>query len=101
MFDLSRDIYELRNGGKNGVRISLQLIKNGISTQLFFGKNADLTSVVIDGNNNKCREDNEVTTGIRIHDGKIIESKCKGWFIYYHMTFDRTYLSIPGPYWRD
>ena len=57
----SHDIIELRNGGKDGVRISLKLFKNGTSTQLLFGQNADLTSVVIDGNNNQCSEQNEIT----------------------------------------
>ena len=81
-FDLflpSHDIIELRNGGKNGVRVSLKLINNGKDTQLFFGQNADLTSVVIDGNNNQCSEQREITSAIRIHDGRIIESECKGW----------------------
>ena len=80
-FDLffpRHDIIELRNGGTDGVRISLKLVYNGTSTRLFFGQNADLTEVVIDGDNNKCSEKNEVTSAIRIHDGKIIESACKG-----------------------
>ena len=33
----SHDIIELRNGGEDGVRISLKLVNNGISTKLFFG----------------------------------------------------------------
>ena len=80
-FDLffpSHDIIELRNGGVNGVRISLDLVYNGSSTQLLFGQNADLTSVVIDGNNNACVEQNEITSAIRIHDGRILESECIG-----------------------
>ena len=76
----SHDIIELRNGGKNGVRISLNQINNGSSTQLFFGQNADLTSVVIDGNNNDCSEQREITSGIKIHDGRIIKSECTGLF---------------------
>ena len=72
----SHDIIELRNGGTNGVRISLKLVNNG--TQLFFGKNADLTSVVIDGNNKQCSEKNEITSAIRVRDGRIIESTCVG-----------------------
>ena len=78
----SHDLIELRNGGINGVRISLKLINNGTSTQLFFGQNADLTSVVIDGNNNQCSEQNEITPSIRIRDGRITESACKGLFTY-------------------
>ena len=80
-FDLSipsLDIIELRNGGKNGVRISLNQINNGSSTQFLFGKNADLTSVVIDGNNNDCSEQREITSGIKIHDGRVIKSECTG-----------------------
>ena len=76
----SHDIIELRNGGKNGVRVSLKLINNGKDTQLFFGQNADLTSVVIDGNNNQCSDQREITSAIRIHDGRILESECKGTF---------------------
>ena len=82
-FDLffpSHDIIELRNGGTNGVRISLKLVNNG--TQLLFGKNADLTSVVIDGNNEQCSEKKEITSAIRIRDGRIIESACVGTFTY-------------------
>ena len=90
----SHDIIELRNGGTNGVRISLNLINHGISTQLFFGQNADLTSVVIDGNNNECSELKEITSAIKIHDGRIIQSECIGLFTY--LTFNRIYLSIPG-----
>ena len=80
-FDLflpSHDIIELRNGGLNGVRVSLKLIHNEVTSQLFFGQNADLNSVVIDGNNNQCSEQREITSAIRIHDGRIIESECKG-----------------------
>ena len=82
-FDLflpSHDIIELRNGGKNGVRISLNQINNESSTQLFFGQNADLTSVVIDENNHDCSEQREITSAIKIHDGKIIKSECRGSF---------------------
>ena len=78
----SRDIFELRNGGKNGVRISVKLINNGISSQLFFGQNADLTSVIIDGNNNVCSDQKEITSAIRIHGGRIIESECIGSFTF-------------------
>ena len=78
LFNPSQDIIELRNGGIDGVRISLKLIHNGISTQLFFGRNADLASVVIDENNNACGEQNEITSAIRINDGRIIESECRG-----------------------
>ena len=75
---LPSDIIELRNGGNDGVRISIELITNGISTQLFFGQNADLTSVVIDGNNNECGEQTEILSAVKIHDGRIIESECIG-----------------------
>ena len=91
----SHDIIELRNGGKDGVRVSLNQINNGISTQLFFGQNADLTSVVIDGNNNECSEQNEITSAISIYDGRIMKSECIGSFTY--ITFDRTYFLIVGP----
>ena len=80
----SHDIIELRNGGKDGVRISLGMIYNGISTQFFFGQNADLTSVVIDGNNNDCSEQREITSAIKIHDGTITESECTG-LLFYHI----------------
>ena len=80
-FDLffpSHDMIELRNGGENGVQISLNIINNEKSTQLLFGPNADLTSVFIDVNNNECSEQNEITSAITIHDGKIIKSECTG-----------------------
>ena len=82
-FDLylpSLDIIELRNGGINGVRVSVKLINKGISSQLFFGQNADLTWVIIDGNGNQCSEQKEITSAIKILDGRIIKSQCKGSF---------------------
>ena len=94
-FDLflpSHDIIELRSGGNNGVRISVSLINNGITSQLFFGKNADLTSVWIDGNRNRCSEQKELTSSIRIQNGNIIGSQCIGSLIY--ITSDLIYLSI-------
>ena len=83
----SDDIIELRNGGNDGVQISIELITNGIKTQLFFGENADLTSVIIDGNNTECGEQIEKTSAIKINDGAIIESECIGLFIL--ITYDR------------
>ena len=83
----SLDIIELRNGGINGVRISIKLINNGKSTPLVFGQNADLTSMVIDGNNNECSDRREIASSIKIHDGKIIESECIGSFT--SIRFDR------------
>ena len=83
----THDIIELRNGGNDGVRISLEVFYNGSSTQLFFGENADLTSVVIDGNNNECSEQNEITSAIKIRDGRILQSECIGSFTY--IIFDR------------
>ena len=97
-FDLffpNLDIIGLRNGGVNGVRISLDLIYNGSSTQLLFGQNVDLTSVVIDGNDNACGEQNEITSAIRIYDGRILESECIGLFT--HILFDHIYLLILDP----
>ena len=82
-FDLflpSHNVIELRNGGKNGVRISVKLINNGTSSQLFFGQNADLTWVIIDGNGNQCSEQKEITSAIKILDGRIIKSQCIGSF---------------------
>ena len=92
----SQDIIELRNGGTDGVRISLEVFHDGSSTQLFFGENADKTSVFIDGDNNHCGEQDENTSTIRIYDGRIIESECIGSFTY--IIFGHIYLSIPGPY---
>ena len=54
-----------------------------------------MTSVVIDGNNNQCGEQNEITSAIRIHDGRIIESECIGSFTY--IIFNCVYFSMPGP----
>ena len=87
----SHNVIELRNGGKDGVRISLKLINNGIATQLFFGPNADLTSVAIDGNKHECNDQKEVTSAIKIYDGRIIESECIGsfTFIIFVRLFDR------------
>ena len=80
-FDLffpSHDMIELRNGGENGFQISLNIINNEKSTPLRFGPNADLTSVFLDVNNNRCSEQIEITSAITIHDGRIIKSECIG-----------------------
>ena len=89
----SHDIIKLRNGGNDGVRISLKLIKNEKRTQLFFGKNGDLSSIFIDGNKNKCSEKNEITSAISIHDGRIIKSECIGSFT--NIAFDRIRSNLP------
>ena len=89
----SHDLIELRNGGKDGVRISLKLVNNGLSTQLFFGQNADLTSIVIDGNNNECSKQNEITSAISIRNEKITESACIGSYTYPKLNILIFYLS--------
>ena len=76
----SHDKIELRNGGRDGVRISLKLKNDGNSTELFFGQNADLKSVIIDENENECSKQNEIASAIRIHDGRVIQSECLGEF---------------------
>ena len=73
-----------------------EVFHDASSTQLFFGENAVLTAVFIDGNNNYCSEQDESTSTIRIYDGRIIESECIGSFTY--IIFGHIYLSIPCPY---
>ena len=76
----NQDIIELRSGGTDGVSISVKLNYDGMSTQLLFGKNADLTTVILNRNGNKCSQPYEITSAIKIHDGRITESECRGTF---------------------
>ena len=86
----SHDKIELRNGGKNEVRISLKLKNGGNRTELFFGQNADLNSVVIDENENECTKQNEKASTIIIYDERVIQSECLGEFTKY--AYDRIFL---------
>ena len=78
-FDLQNDIFELRHsGGNNGVTISVNLIYQGVTSQLLFGLDADLSSIKIDGDGLKCKINVEASYNLRILNGKIIESECIG-----------------------
>ena len=78
-FDQQNDILELRHsGGNDGVTISVNLIYQGVTSQLLFGLKADLTWIKIDGDGLKCKKDVEAAYTLRILNGKIIESECIG-----------------------
>ena len=89
--DIENDIIELQYGGTDAVQISINLINEGVTTQLLFGPNAKSTWIAIDGNGFRCNlaEDmelesagvvhvGEVSQFIRIQNGKIIQSACTG-----------------------
>ena len=80
-FDEENDIIELRNGGNNGVRISINLISKGVKTQLLFGKNENLIWVALDRrneDNDSCKSDGEISSFIKIRNGEVIQSACVG-----------------------
>ena len=86
-FDLQSDIFELRHsGGNNGVTISVNLIYQGVTSQLLFGIQADLTWIKIDGDGLQCKTDVEAAFTLRIKNGKIIESECIGLFNFQILT---------------
>ena len=84
---METDIIELRTGsgrsGRNGNRqtISINLIHAGVTTQLFFGPNADLTEISLNENYLACAPDSESTLDIKLQNGSIIQSACTGKFI--------------------
>jgi len=95
--DIENDIIELHNGGNDGVEISVNLIFNGMTTQLLFGPNAESTRTAIDGNGFRCKSAeemkseglgddslSEISQFIRIQNGKIIQSACTGLSIRYN-----------------
>ena len=91
-FDVENDIIELRNGGNDGVRISINLISKGVKTQLLFGKNENSIWVALDKDNDRCKSaeemeaegmgagrlDGEISSFIKIRNGEVIQSACVG-----------------------
>ena len=78
-YDLENDIFEIRHsGGNNGVTIYVNIVHEGITSQLFFGSKMDLSWVTIDGDDLKCLENIESTNSIRIKNRNIIDSQCIG-----------------------
>ena len=76
---MANDIIELRSTGNDGADISINLINNGMKTELVgFGLNADLNFVEIDGDYSFCYSNNESASFIKIQNGQILKSKCLG-----------------------
>ena len=78
LFDVEKDIIELRSTGKNGREISINLIDGGVTRQLLFGPNADKPWIYIDDNQIQCTSDEESTNVLKIKNGIIIQSACIG-----------------------
>ena len=76
LFDVEKDIIELRGTGNNGREISINLIDEGVTTQLLFGPNADKPWIYIDDNQIECTSDEESTNVLKIQNGVIIQSAC-------------------------
>ena len=73
------DIIELRNTGNDGVDITINLINNGTTSQFEgFGLYANLNFIAIDGDYNQCRHNVEASSFLKIQNGKIVESQCRG-----------------------
>ena len=79
-YDLENDIFELRHsGGNNDVSIFVNIVHEGVTSQLLFGSKLDLTWINIDGDDLECLTNKESTNFIRIKNKNIIESQCIGW----------------------
>ena len=82
LFDVQKDIIELRSTGNNGREISINLIDGEGTKQLLFGPNADEPWIYIDGNLKQCTsdgtEDEESTNVLKIQNGNVIQSSCIG-----------------------
>ena len=87
-FDFENDIVEIRHNGPNdGVRIRVNLIYEGVSTKLLFGKKGTTLWITLDtgpissdsdaSNGLYCQAAKEAAHAIKIQNGKIIESECK------------------------
>ena len=80
LFDVQKDIIELRSTGNDGREISINLIDREGTKQLFFGPNADEPWIYIDGNLNQCTSDGtekeESTNVLKIQNGIVIQSPC-------------------------
>ena len=84
-FNFKNDIVELRhNGGGDGVSIHVNLIKEGVSTKLLFGSNANIDWITLDNgpitsdakDGLYCIAAREAAYAVRIQKGNIIESQC-------------------------
>ena len=78
-FELMNDIIELQSTGTNGADISINLINNGVASQLNgFGLDANLNFIEIDGDLARCNQDIESARFLKINNGKILKSQCIG-----------------------
>ena len=83
-FNFKNDIVELRhNGGGDGVSIHVNLIKEGVSTKLLFGSNANIDWVILDNgpitsgtDGLFCIAAREAAYAVKIRKGNIIQSQC-------------------------
>ena len=92
--DVENDIFEIRHDSdwvsishiSDGTSIHVSIIDVGTRTDLLFGLNGDLDSILIDSpavsvyqpiDGNYCHEDREAAASIKIQSGVIIKSKCE------------------------
>ena len=72
--DIANDEFQLQSSSEDGVCITSLSIN---SNQLFVGKNNNLASFWIDGNDQYCLDDFMSTSQITIQNDQVISSICK------------------------
>ena len=72
--DIANDEFQLQSSSEDGVCITSLSIN---SNQLFVGKNNNLSSFWIDGNDQYCLDDFMSTSQITIQNDQVISSICK------------------------
>ena len=91
-FDVKNDTIELRNADNGTVTISVNLMSEGVRTQLHFGKPLNSIWVALAGKSYRCesseemesdgmgvgRLDEEVSSFLKFKDGQVIQSACVG-----------------------
>ena len=72
-FDEENDTIEIRDGGGTESRISINLIKEGVKTKLS-------KDYIINRDRLECGPNYEYAPAVKIKDGNVIQSSCKGQF---------------------
>ena len=75
-FDEENDTIEIRDGGRTESRISINLLKEGVRTKLL----AEGHTIVINRDRLECGPNYEYAPAVKIKDGNVIQSSCKGQF---------------------
>ena len=87
-FNAEKDTIELRNSGDvDGMKIQVNLIINQKSKKLYFGSTDQLDTISIVNKFFECNENEEKAFSIKIQNGTIKESECRGKRCFYFYIF--------------